>query len=138
MGTPGRVLDLLNRNKLSLEEIEVLVLDETDQMLDKGFQEDLETILKFLKNQRQKNPLQTLLFSATLPQWVKKISEGFLRPGYYKADLVPSKFSKTPHQVKHFSLLFFDQSKKAEALPEIVMVHGGFKGRTIIFTETKA
>jgi ATP-dependent RNA helicase DeaD len=61
VGTPGRVIDLLNRRILSLSEIRIVVLDEADEMLDMGFIEDIETILKATPEERQ-----TLLFSATI------------------------------------------------------------------------
>jgi superfamily II DNA/RNA helicase len=50
IGTPGRTIDLLNRGDLDLKELKVLVLDETDQMLDFGFKEDIEKVLGFAKN----------------------------------------------------------------------------------------
>src|SRR4030043_977506 len=59
VGTPGRVIDLLRRKILSLTEVKVVVLDEADEMLDMGFIEDIETILKAPPSERQ-----TLLFSA--------------------------------------------------------------------------
>lgn len=97
VGTPGRILDLLTRGKLILEEVEVLVLDEIDQMLDKGFQEDMESILKFMRSQRKESLLQTLLFSATLPHWVKNYTQNYLKQGFFSCDLVNAKSSKTPH-----------------------------------------
>ncbi|OPX61349.1 MAG: putative ATP-dependent RNA helicase [Methanomassiliicoccales archaeon PtaB.Bin134] len=69
VGTPGRVIDHLHRGTLSLNEIEVLVLDEADRMLDMGFIEDIEYIVS-----RTKTPRQTLLFSATIPEAIKEIA----------------------------------------------------------------
>src|SRR4030066_722309 len=74
VGTPGRVIDLLNRRNLSLSEIRIVVLDEADEMLDMGFIEDIETILKATPSERQ-----TLLFSATLPQPIMNIAKRYMR-----------------------------------------------------------
>src|SRR4030042_1688733 len=73
VGTPGRVLDLLRRKNLSLSEIRVVVLDEADEMLDMGFIEDIETILKATPSERQ-----TLLFSATIPQPIMNIARRYM------------------------------------------------------------
>ena len=74
VGTPGRVIDLLNRRILSLSEIKIVVLDEADEMLDMGFIEDMETILKTTPGERQ-----TLLFSATIPQAIMNIAKRYMR-----------------------------------------------------------
>lgn len=62
VGTPGRILDHINRRTLKLDHVETLVLDEADEMLNMGFIDDIETILKEVPAERQ-----TLLFSATMP-----------------------------------------------------------------------
>ncbi len=72
VGTPGRVLDLLNRNKLSLESVTTVVLDESDRMLDMGFQDDMEKILKTVPN-----PRQMVLFSATFPHSIESLSKRY-------------------------------------------------------------
>ena len=73
VGTPGRINDHLERNSLNLEKTNFLVMDETDRMLDMGFTIQIEQILKFMPAERQ-----TLLFSATLPKDIVKISEKYL------------------------------------------------------------
>ncbi len=73
VGTPGRVLDLLNRKKLKVEHIEILVLDEADEMLDMGFKDDLDAILSGTPAGRQ-----TLLFSATMPTEIMKIAKKYM------------------------------------------------------------
>lgn len=74
VGTPGRIIDLINRGSLHLEEVRFLVLDEADQMLAVGFEEDVEQILEQMPQQRQ-----SMLFSATMPTWVKKLSRKYLK-----------------------------------------------------------
>src|SRR5690606_34653308 len=69
VGTPGRVLDHLRKGSLKLDQVQQLVLDEADRMLDMGFAEAVETVLAACNLQRQ-----TLLFSATYPEEIQKIS----------------------------------------------------------------
>ena len=74
IGTPGRIIDHLHRGTLSFKEVSYLVLDEADEMLKMGFEEDMETILKEVPAVRQ-----TSLFSATLPSWVKQTSKKYMQ-----------------------------------------------------------
>ncbi len=74
VGTPGRVIDHLNRKTISLKDVKIVVLDEADEMLDMGFIEDMETILKETPTERQ-----TLLFSATMPQPIINIARRYMR-----------------------------------------------------------
>ncbi|OFI49620.1 ATP-dependent RNA helicase [Floricoccus tropicus] len=73
VGTPGRLLDLIRRRALKLDQVKVLVLDEADEMLNMGFLEDIEDIIKSVPNERQ-----TLLFSATMPDAIKRIGVKFM------------------------------------------------------------
>jgi len=70
VGTPGRIQDHLKRGSLDLQHLTVLVLDEADRMLEMGFQDELETIIKHSPATRQ-----TLLFSATYPEQIQKIAQ---------------------------------------------------------------
>ncbi len=74
IGTPGRLMDLLERGSLNLEALNTLVLDEADRMLDMGFFDAIETIIK-----QCPKPRQTLLFSATYPQGIAKLAAAFMR-----------------------------------------------------------
>jgi ATP-dependent RNA helicase DeaD len=74
VGTPGRVIDHLEKNSLDLSQIKTLVLDEADEMLRMGFIEDVETIL-----QKTPDTRQTALFSATMPSAIKRIAQTYLR-----------------------------------------------------------
>jgi ATP-independent RNA helicase DbpA len=74
VGTPGRILKHLNKGSLSLNKLKQLVLDEADRMLDMGFLDDIKAIVSACPKQRQ-----TLLFSATYPDEIKKLSRQFLR-----------------------------------------------------------
>ncbi|MDP3084312.1 MAG: ATP-dependent RNA helicase DbpA [Rubrivivax sp.] len=74
VGTPGRIMDHLERGSLQLDALNTLVLDEADRMLDMGFFDDMTTIAK-----QCPKPRQTLLFSATYPEGIAKISAAFMR-----------------------------------------------------------
>ncbi len=77
VGTPGRVTDLIKRKKINLEKIKTVVMDEADEMLNMGFKNEIDTILdKTPKNK------QTLLFSATMPKEVLKISKNYMRKSH--------------------------------------------------------
>jgi ATP-dependent RNA helicase DeaD len=92
-GTPGRVRDHIRRGTLKLDRVRVAVLDECDEMLSMGFQEDIEKILEETPTARQ-----TLLFSATVPEGIQRISRRFLRnPEFLKlsADYIGV------HEIRH-------------------------------------
>jgi ATP-dependent RNA helicase DeaD len=74
VGTPGRLLDLIKRKALKLETVETLILDEADEMLNMGFLEDIEAIISRVPETRQ-----TLLFSATMPDAIKRIGVKFMK-----------------------------------------------------------
>ncbi|TDB28163.1 ATP-dependent RNA helicase [Stenotrophomonas sp. ATCM1_4] len=74
VGTPGRVIDHLDRGTLDLSELKTLVLDEADEMLRMGFIDDVEAVLKKLPETRQ-----VALFSATMPQQIRRIAQTYLR-----------------------------------------------------------
>ena len=74
VGTPGRLLDLIKRKALKLNHVETLILDEADEMLNMGFLEDIEAIISRVPEERQ-----TLLFSATMPDAIKRIGVKFMK-----------------------------------------------------------
>lgn len=111
IGTPGRVIDLIDRGVIKLDELKITVLDEADEMLKMGFKEDIELILSKVKHKTQ-----TLLFSATMPDSIMKITKQFqdnpamiktLREGITAKEVKQSYF-----MVKH--------SDKIEALTRIL------------------
>ncbi|MDN7246550.1 DEAD/DEAH box helicase [Planococcus shenhongbingii] len=74
VGTPGRLLDHINRRTLKLDNVNTLILDEADEMLNMGFIEDIQTIMSSVPDTRQ-----TLLFSATMPDAIRRIAEKFMK-----------------------------------------------------------
>nr|CAB3451912.1 unnamed protein product [Digitaria exilis] len=98
VGTPGRVIDLLRRGVLNLSEIQFVVLDEADQMLAVGFDEDVEVIMEQLPQNRQ-----SMLFSATMPSWIRKISNKYLKDPVI-IDLVGDSDQKLPEGISLYSI----------------------------------
>ena len=74
IGTPGRIIDMMDKKKLSFSNIKYLILDEADEMLKMGFQEDLEKILSSMPTERQ-----TMLFSATMPPFIKNLAKKYMK-----------------------------------------------------------
>lgn len=72
IGTPGRVIDHINRKTLKINDVKMVVLDEADEMLDMGFREDIETIIEGMPEERQ-----TILFSATMPKSILDLSRKY-------------------------------------------------------------
>lgn len=73
VATPGRLVDLINRGKVHLDRVSLLVLDEADEMLDMGFKDDLETVLSEIPGEHR-----TLLFSATMPPEIARIANNYM------------------------------------------------------------
>ena len=124
VGTPGRINDHLNQSTVDLSRVGFLVLDETDRMLDFGFQQQLLTILKELPTKRQ-----TLLFSATLPPDIKKISAQYLTNAVrveVGQDNLPEKITQ--------ETLHIDESEKYKMLLSLLEKH---QGSVLIFSKTK-
>lgn len=93
VGTPGRVLDMLNQGALWLDKVRFLVLDEADEMLDRGFAPDVERILD-----RTTTARQTAMFSATVPDWVRKTADRHLHnPETISVDPNPEDMAPIDH-----------------------------------------
>ncbi|KAJ3277030.1 Nucleolar RNA helicase 2 [Terramyces sp. JEL0728] len=141
VGTPGRLIDHIERGNLKLKDLRFVCLDEADQMLDIGFAEDMDKILKLINTQKAEdaNPVthQILLFSATMPDWIKQAVEKYMKKDKVTLDLIGTNKQKTSATVTHYSLPSRYQNR-TDILGDIVAVYGrGNSGRTIIFVETK-
>ncbi|KAJ2062216.1 hypothetical protein GGI17_002574 [Coemansia sp. S146] len=136
VGTPGRVIDLIDRNCLQLGGVEFICLDEADQMLDIGFKDDMEKVLRCIQEQRDGLSYQTLLFSATVPEWVNQVARDFMRPDHKKIDLIGNQKLKTSETVAYKAIVT-PWKTRHDIVADMVAVYGK-AGRSIIFTETKA
>ncbi|GMI79412.1 embryo defective 1138 [Hibiscus trionum] len=129
VGTPGRIIDLIESNDLKLGEVEYLVLDEADQMLAVGFEEAVEEILENLPSKRQ-----SMLFSATMPSWVKKLARKYL-DNPLNIDLVGDQDEKLAEGIKLYAISATATSKRT-ILSDLITVYAK-GGKTIVFTQTK-
>ncbi|KAJ3670019.1 hypothetical protein LUZ60_010343 [Juncus effusus] len=129
VGTPGRVIDLMKRGALNLSAIQFVVLDEADQMLNVGFAEDVEVILERVPKKRQ-----TMMFSATMPQWIKKITQKHLNSPL-TIDLVGDSDQKLAEGITLYSIAA-DRYEKAGMLGPLITEYGK-GGKCIVFTQTK-
>jgi ATP-independent RNA helicase DbpA len=126
VGTPGRILDHLQRGSLQLEALNTLVLDEADRMLDMGFFDDIANVAQQCPKARQ-----TLLFSATYPEGIAKLSAAFMRePKEVKLREVPA-----PTQIRQ---LFFEVQEQ-ERLHAVGLLLNHYRPlSTLAFCNTKA
>ena len=127
VATPGRLLDHLGEKSMTLEGVEILVLDEADQMLDMGFIVPIRKIIKFVPRVRQ-----NLFFSATMPSEIEKLSAEILNPNPLKVSVTPQ--ATTVDRVNQ-RVVFVEQQRKRALLAEL-FDDGSFK-RVIVFTRTK-
>ncbi|MGD9893546.1 MAG: DEAD/DEAH box helicase, partial [Dehalococcoidia bacterium] len=126
VGTPGRVLDHLNHGTLRLDRLRLLVLDEADEMLDRGFAPDVERIIARTSAERQ-----TALFSATVPDWVGTMAARHLRaPVSVRVDAQ----SQPVEHVEH-SVYDVPPGGKLAALQALLDARG--EGATLVFGRTK-
>ena len=126
VGTPGRTLDHLRRGSLDLRSVRFLVLDEADEMLDRGFAHDVEAILS-----RTPAGRQTALLSATMPEWVAKTATKYLRdPVTVEVDAGLQAVPTVEHLV--YSI---QKSDKIEALQTLLGQRGG--APILVFGRTK-
>ncbi|MFT4041348.1 MAG: DEAD/DEAH box helicase, partial [Thermomicrobiales bacterium] len=126
VGTPGRVLDLLNQGAMWLDRVRFLVLDEADEMLDRGFAPDVERIIGRTTPDRQ-----TALFSATVPAWVKQTATKHLN------DPLTVAITPEPGEVAQIEHTAFDigPADKMQILEELLDERGD--GSIIVFGRTK-
>ncbi|CAA0837076.1 DEAD-box ATP-dependent RNA helicase 53 [Striga hermonthica] len=129
VGTPGRVIDLIKRGSLNLSKVQYVVLDEADQMLNVGFADDVETILGYITQKHQ-----TMMFSATMPNWIQKLIQKFLK-NPVTIDLVGENDQKLADGISLYSIAS-DLREKPAILGPLITEHGK-GGKCIVFTQTK-
>src|SRR5689334_11111770 len=127
VGTPGRIMDHLDKGTLDLSELKFLVLDEADEMLSMGFAEDIETILADTPTDKQ-----VALFSATMPRQIKALTGQYLRDP--KEVQVRSKTATAANITQRYLTVSYPQ--KVDALTRILEVEN-FEGM-IVFVRTKS
>ncbi|KAK5915186.1 hypothetical protein CesoFtcFv8_000803 [Champsocephalus esox] len=136
IGTPGRIKDHLQNQKLDLSKLKHVVLDEVDQMLDMGFTEQVEEILSSSYEKDSPSNPQTLLFSATCPAWVYQVAKKYMRPECKHVDLIGKSTQKAATTVEHLAIACH-WSQRAAVIGDVIQVYSGTHGKTILFCETK-
>jgi ATP-dependent RNA helicase RhlE len=126
VATPGRLLDLIGQRLVDLRGVEFLVLDEADRMLDMGFIHDVRRIVALVPRDRQ-----TLFFSATLPDEVRRLADSMLRDPLE----VKTAPQATPAETVAQSVLHVPKAGKRSAL--VALLRDGSMDRVIVFTRTK-
>jgi ATP-dependent RNA helicase DeaD len=126
VGTPGRVIDHIQRKTLILKDIKIVVLDEADEMLNMGFIDDIEKIFKEIPAKRQ-----TMLFSATMPKEILRIARNYMNKpeqvGVDAAEMVVSKIKQAFYEVK--------EEDKIKAITRLLDVE--VPSLTLVFCHTK-
>jgi ATP-dependent RNA helicase RhlE len=126
VATPGRLLDHIQQKTVSLSQVEYLVLDEADRMLDMGFMPDIKRILALLPERRQ-----SLLFSATFPEEVKRLSEQLLKTPIRIEVARPNATAETITHIIHRC----EEVQKRRLLSHLVRSRG--LTQVLVFTRTK-
>lgn len=128
IGTPGRLLDHINRKTIKLDDVQTVVLDEADEMLDMGFMDDIQSILRLVPSERH-----TMLFSATMPPNIQRLAQQFLR-NPEQVSVVPKQLSAPLIEQAYIEV---HERQKFDALsrlldmesPELAIVFGRTKRR---------
>jgi ATP-dependent RNA helicase DeaD len=128
VATPGRLLDLVERGSVDITNVKILILDEADEMLSMGFKEDLSKILKYNKSKRN-----TWLFSATMPEEIKRIIKT-----YMSADTIKIEVNKNALVNENISHHFINTSIKGKVNMIVRLLDKRKEERGVIFCRTKA
>jgi ATP-dependent RNA helicase RhlE len=126
VATPGRLLDHLQNRSVNLSQVEFLVLDEADRMLDMGFMPDIRRILSHLPARRQ-----TLLFSATFPEEIKKLAREFLR------DPEVIEVARRNTTAENVQQVAYKVSTDQKQRVLVELLRGENLGQILVFTNTK-
>ncbi|MFC1476625.1 DEAD/DEAH box helicase [Fibrobacterota bacterium] len=126
VATPGRLLDLYNRNAIKFNQLEVLILDEADRMLDMGFIHDIRKIMALMPKQRQ-----NLMFSATFSNQVRNLAKGLVNN--------PVQISVNPHNITVDAIeqLIYPVDKNKKTALLIKLIRDNKWDQVLVFTKTK-
>lgn len=130
VATPGRLVDLIERGRISLKAIKYLVLDEADRMLDMGFEPQIRRIVEG-EDMPGTDKRQTLMFSATFPRDIQMLARDFLRDYIF---LSVGRVGSTSENITQ-KVEYVEDVDKRSVLLDILHTHAG--GLTLIFVETK-
>ena len=128
VGTPGRVMDHIRRETIDLSDLKIVTLDEADEMLRMGFQEDVEWILSHTPEGRQ-----TALFSATLPRQIRRLADKYLND---PVSIEIERKTMTVPTIKQF-YVNVSEGQKTDALTRLLEVESATGEAVLIFHRTK-
>jgi ATP-dependent RNA helicase DeaD len=128
VGTPGRVMDHMRRETIDLSGLKAVILDEADEMLRMGFQEDVEWILSHTPEQRQ-----TALFSATMPRQIRRLAEKYLKE---PVNIEIERKTMTVPNIKQF-YINVTENQKTDALTRLLEMETATGEAVLIFHRTK-
>ncbi len=126
IATPGRLLDMLSRNMLKNFSPSTVILDEADEMLDMGFLDDINEIFTYLPNERQ-----TLLFSATMPEPIKRLAQRILKDPFF-ASITKTETTNTDISQQYYVI---EESERDDAI--IRLMDAEDPDKTVVFCRTK-
>jgi len=126
VATPGRLIDMIQQKAIDLSTVETIILDEADQMLDIGFLPAIKQILELLPEERQ-----TMLFSATMPKEIRKLTNSHLK-NPLEISVIPE--TKTADRIEQ-KVISISQKNKMEAISDLLLEYEG--EQIIVFTRTK-
>lgn len=127
VATPGRLFDLVSQGHLKLDRVEVLILDEADHMLDLGFIKDIRDLLRHLPRRRQ-----TLFFSATIDDKIKKLAYSLINSGAIRIQISPK--DPVAKNIEHF-VAYVEMDDKRFFLERIINEHP--ESKIMVFVRTK-
>ncbi|XP_069124943.1 nucleolar RNA helicase 2-like [Argopecten irradians] len=138
VGTPGRILDHVEKGNLDFSTLKYVVLDEVDMMLDMGFADSVDQIIQTAyTNKEEGSKPQTLLFTATLPPWVYETAKKYMDvKTIKKVNLVGTQENRTSTTVEHLAIKC-SYHDRAATIGNVVSVYSGEHGRAMIFCQTK-
>lgn len=128
VGTPGRVMDHIRRETIDISKLKTVILDEADEMLRMGFQEDVEWILSHTPKERQ-----TALFSATMPRQIRRLAEKYLNE---PVNIEIERKTLTVPNIKQF-YINVTENQKTEALTKLLEMETATGEAVLIFHRTK-
>ena len=137
VGTPGRIMDMIERNHLKVDKINIIILDEADRMLDMGFEESITDIYNKITQTQKNNKIQVCLFSATIESWVRQVARKIIpNKDEIFIDLVKDLSNKTPKTVSHLAVNCI-KSEKTTTIADLIICYGGKNKSTLVFVNTK-